>query len=305
MSKRTYNFYVQAMKKFGHWAENDRRVTTSPVKMLSKITVEDHDTKHRRALDVEDLIKLLERTIIEPSRFGLSGPRRAMAYRLAAETGLRANEIRNLTVASFDLDKCTVAVLSAYTKNRKAALLPLKSDTAVELIGFLAGKLPNVRPFPLPDKTADMLKKDLKAAGIPYEDDSGHVFDFHSLRHQTGSLLAAAGVTPKVAQDLMRHSDIRMTMDIYTHTLTGQQSAAVESLPNLRPANDSIRQKKTGTDDAGALASCLAISNEKQRSDTKSNEEPNPFNDSEPPISLRPAGFEPATFGSVDRCSEF
>ena len=47
-----------------------------------------------------------------------------------------------------------------------------------------------------------MLKIDLLAADIPYQDESGRYFDFHSLRHQCGSLLAAAEVHPKVAQKI-------------------------------------------------------------------------------------------------------
>ena len=35
--------------------------------------------------------------------------------------------------------------------------------------------------------------------------------DFHTLRHTQGSLLAASGIHPKVAQTLMRHSDINHT----------------------------------------------------------------------------------------------
>ncbi|MFC1676781.1 tyrosine-type recombinase/integrase [Planctomycetota bacterium] len=57
--------------------------------------------------------------------------------------------------------------------------------------------------------------------------------DFHSLRHTTGSLLAASGVHPKVAQSIMRHSDINLTVSIYTHLFRGQKSQAVESLPDF------------------------------------------------------------------------
>ena len=82
------------------------------------------------------------------------------------------------------------------------------------------------------------------AAGIPFEDKAGRIFDVHAFRHQTGSLLAAAGVTPKVAQQLMRHSDIKLTMDIYTHVMTGQERAAVDSLPNLTKK----KYQETGTE---------------------------------------------------------
>ena len=46
----------------------------------------------------------------------------------------------------------------------------------------------------------------------------------------------------------MRHSDINLTMSLYTHTLRGQESEAVENLPDLSlPRKES--QKSTGTDD--------------------------------------------------------
>ena len=50
-----------------------------------------------------------------------------------------------------------------------------------------------------------------KDAKIEYVDDSGRYADFHCFRHTTGSLLAANGVHPKVAQILMRHCDINLT----------------------------------------------------------------------------------------------
>lgn len=62
------------------------------------------------------------------------------------------------------------------------------------------------------------------------------------------ALLAASGVHPKLARDLMRHSDINLTMSRYTHTLRGQQVQAIESLPDFsRPDKDA--QRATGTDD--------------------------------------------------------
>lgn len=70
-------------------------------------------------------------------------------------------------------------------------------------------------------------------AQIPYVDDSGRYADFHSLRHSTGSLLAAAGVHPRVIQSIMRHSDINLTMSRYTHIFREQEAEAVAKLPDL------------------------------------------------------------------------
>ena len=84
--------------------------------------------------------------------------------------------------------------------------------------------MPKAPAFEMPGKyrMADMIRADCEAAGIDCEDNGRGKIDFHSLRHTTGSLLAASGVHPKVAQSIMRHSDINLTMSIYTHTLTGK-----------------------------------------------------------------------------------
>lgn len=147
---------------------------------------------------------------------------------------MRADELRSLNVLSFDFDNCTVTAESKFTKNSKEAVLPLRSDTAAELKDFFKGKTPGAKAFGgsykrLTGRTADMPKADLAAAGIPYVDDAGRYADFHALRHSTGSLLAASGVHSKVAQSIMRHSDINLTMSLYTHTLRGQESR------NLKP----------------------------------------------------------------------
>jgi len=71
------------------------------------------------------------------------------------------------------------------------------------------------------------------------------------LRHIFISRLAKAGVHPKVAQDLARHSDIKLTMNRYTHTVLEDQVLALDKLPSL--SNPDIEAgdndlAKTGTD---------------------------------------------------------
>jgi integrase len=163
----------------------------------------------------------------------MSGPQRSILYRLAIETGLRANELRTLTAASFDFNNLTLTVEAAYSKHRRRDTIPLRPDTATELQAFTRGKLPGTRIFNVPDKPAKMFKADLKATGIAYTDESGRYADFHCLRHTTGSLLAAAGTHPKVAQAIMRHSTVDLTLNRYSHLYAGQVSNAVNGLPDL------------------------------------------------------------------------
>ena len=54
---------------------------------------------------------------------------------------------------------------------------------------------------------------------------------FHSCRHPFITNLERAGAHPKVAQTLARHSDIRLTLNVYTHAELADQTKAIEELP--------------------------------------------------------------------------
>ena len=78
------------------------------------------------------------------------------------------------------------------------------------------------------------------------DDETGNL-DFHALRHTFRSLLAASGIHPKVAQELMRHSDINLTMSRYSHVFHGQEANAVAKLPDFSRRHLQAN-KATGTD---------------------------------------------------------
>jgi hypothetical protein len=83
----------------------------------------------------------------------------------------------------------------------------------------------------------------------PYVDESGRYADFHSLRHTSVSLLAASCAHPKIAQTLMRHCGINLTMNCYTHSYRGQLNEAIAKLPVLAlPSSKSQKSAATGTD---------------------------------------------------------
>ena len=119
LSAMTRNHYLRGVKSFGGWMVADGRASENPLAHLKAINTQTDRRHLRRALEVDEVRRLLDATNREPTRFGMTGPERALLYRLAIETGLRANELRSLTVASFDLDGLTVAVEAAYSKHRR------------------------------------------------------------------------------------------------------------------------------------------------------------------------------------------
>src|SRR5579863_2185430 len=72
-------------------------------------------------------------------------------------------------------------------------------------------------------KNREELKKVLRQAELPD-------IRFHDLRHSAATLLLSLGVHPKVVQELLGHTQISMTMDIYSHVLPGMQEDAVNRL---------------------------------------------------------------------------
>ncbi len=256
MSAQTSNGYLQAFKQFCRWMVVDGRARENPVAYLERQNVKTDRRHDRRSLTPDEIRRLLQVTANGPTRFGMTGYERNLLYRFAAETGLRANEIRNLTVGSFDFNALKVTVRAGYSKRRREDTLPLRAELVALLRDFFRGKVPTAKAFGgcckrLTDKTSDMIQADLADAAIPYVDEAGRYADFHSLRHTTGSLLAASGVHPKVAQSIMRHSDINLTMSRYTHTLRGQEAEAIENLPDFSSPGQH-QQKATGTYDVGS-----------------------------------------------------
>ncbi len=78
---------------------------------------------------------------------------------------------------------------------------------------------------------------------LTYRDRNGRVADFHALRHTFITNLIAAGVHPRPAQTLARHSTITLTLDRYSHTLRGAETAALAALPSLTPPPSPGRQQ--------------------------------------------------------------
>jgi integrase len=241
-------------KHSGKWGYlNSRSITTS--------------ARSRRSLDgsgaTNGLESIISRTlrrrastlIVEsgPEAFGMTGPDRAILYALALGTGFRANELRTLIPERFNLDSDTPTVLgkSCYTKNGKEAIQPLAPSLAIRLRTWLAMRPPGKPVFdPMTRRTAEMIRVDLEAAGIPYETDAG-VADFHSLRGDFISYLVSSGASVRTCQTLARHSTPSLTIGIYAKASLHDINGAVGALPDLttpKVAPEALRM--TGTDPA-------------------------------------------------------
>ena len=255
---RTANGYLVAFKAFCKWCVRDRRIAESPVDHMQRLNAKTDVRCKRRALTADECRRLVQSALDGDMVLGIQGLERALLYRVALETGLRANELRSLTVSSFDFanDPPRVTVSAEYSKHRRKDVLPVRPTMASAIQDHLKARMPSARAFSVPLRTAEMVRVDLAAAQIEYEDETGRVCDFHALRHTFITNLANSGVHPSVAQALARHSTITLTMDRYTHTVLGSQAQALDKLPDLSEGTRTEAQA-TGTDDRILLGHLL------------------------------------------------
>ncbi|MEX2187001.1 MAG: site-specific integrase, partial [Pirellulales bacterium] len=260
-----------AIKGFSRWMVRERRAKDDVLSHLSRLNTETDVRRKRRVLAMDELERLIAAAEANAGRLGrMRGTDRAIVYRLAAFTGLRAQEIASLTPPSFDLDANppTVTVDACYSKHRRKDVLPLADDLRGRLRAYLAKREKERRrpgeermwPGKWYRKAGMILQRDLAAARNAWAEEAtgaaernrrersdylravdaaGQVVDFHSLRHGFITYLVMANVPPKVAQALARHSTITLTMDRYTHL---EMADLVEAVGRLNRTTVTCRE---------------------------------------------------------------
>ncbi len=272
MGPRTINTYMSSLRAFVRWCIADRRMASDPLVTLSTLDESADVRRVRRALTEYELSRLLDvaehRPLLDAmtirrgprkgqvvgklkdatrTRLEQLGRERRLIYMTLVLTGLRRGELAALTWADLQLDDVPawVTVPASVAKNRKAESVPIRADLAHELQAWRAESWQASdaeRVFTVPRELVKILRRDLNAAEI---DPAG--VDVHSLRHTTATYLAKAGVAPRTAQSIMRHSDIRLTLGTYTDPALLDTAGALTALPTMTGSDGSDRMRATGT----------------------------------------------------------
>ena len=99
----------------------------------------------------------------------------------------------------------------------------------------LKGKQPRVANM----LVEDYLRSAAMKAGIlsSYRNDKGKLvendprrFGFHNLRHSLASFLVRIKTDPKTVQALLRHSDVKFTLQFYTHSVSEDRMVAAGAM---------------------------------------------------------------------------
>ena len=259
LSAQTRNHYLSHVHQFVRWLLEEKRITADPLDGLASVSVES-DRRHDRRIPTDEEIGILFDHLNDqaPIRKGMVGPCRALAYMTAMASGLRAGELRSLDWAAFNLENGTIRLRAASAKNRRRTMQTIPSWLCQQLQAWkdAGGILWDGFPADWPGRllkadlaaarqqwidaassTADKAKRERSTVCL-YEVDShdGPLFwDFHSLRHWYVTQVAGLeGISPSTMQALVRHSDPKLTLQIYAKSKSDQVRTTVDKirLPN-------------------------------------------------------------------------
>ena len=177
----------------------------------------------------------------------------ALGILLCFYTGIRLGEICALKWEDIDFEAGTMSITKTVARIKsyreqggKTALLvgmpkSQKSVRKIPLPGFVLKKsdelkkaIPNESCYvlsgsdaPIDPRTYQKLyKRVLKSAGVKYR-------KFHAIRHTFATRALELGVDIKTLSEILGHSNVSITLNIYTHSLYEQKKRAIDKLNEM------------------------------------------------------------------------
>ena len=228
-------------------------------------TVLVNDSQKRHAVSPEDEAKFLEFVKNDPHYNQYYD-----AFYILFKTGLRISEFCGLTVKDLDFKEDIINVNHQLQRTREmkyiivstkttsgTRLLPMEADVKEAFLRILKNRRKPKRE-PMVDGYGGFLfldKNGRPMVALHWEKYMQHAREKynrenllqlppvtpHICRHTYCTNMANSGMNPKTLQYLMGHSDVSVTLNIYTHT--GYDDAKKE-LARLKEARDELEKKK-------------------------------------------------------------
>lgn len=198
-----------------------------------------------------------EPDVLTPVEFarllGELGLRERTMVILAGSTGLRRSELVALTWADVNLSQRLVYVRRSCVRNHFGDVkteasrkpVPLHESVIQSLAAWRSDSyfaadndflFPSVRRNGAQPLSPDTLLKKVIRPAVKRAGIVGKRIGWHTFRHSLATNLRAAGVEVKTAQELLRHANSRITLDLYTQAISA----------NKRTANDNVMELMLG-----------------------------------------------------------
>lgn len=236
-------------------AKRDGRITSNPAaKRDSWISLPKPQRSSFTILSIEEANKLLN--VVQDKDLWLN-----LAVHLALVYGLRRSEVLGLRMTDIDyvhrrmtcqntvtqqtINNKNVIVSKPCTKNRTLKVLGLTDETLQKFDALINANSSYKQEFGdaynpewdgyifrhpdgniiAPNYLTRKFSEFLQRNGLKK-------MRFHDLRHSCATLLYSQGVAPKTIQQVLGHSQLSTTTEIYTHLFGGEKDSAVHNLAN-------------------------------------------------------------------------
>lgn len=178
-----------------------------------------------------------------------------IAFILALTTGMRRGEILGLRWRDINFNTNVLSVVQTLSVDGKKILSTTKSKTSNRTIS-----LP-IETVNLLKQHNELIQKEKEFAGELYTDNDlvvttnigtpciprnlNRIFysllsqinitriRFHDLRHTHATILLQQGIHPKIVAERLGHSNIKITLDTYSHVLPSMQTETAKQLNNI------------------------------------------------------------------------
>ena len=221
-AKRTVKGYVSLLNLIYVYAINNGYCATNPAAF---VTVSPRLKTEKRGVPDQSEIEKIKINVNEP--FGL------FAFFLLY-TGCRRGEALALTYDDIDYANKTIRIdKSLYWINNQPHIKETKTEAGTRtiiLLDVLRKKLPKKTGYVFGINGQPFTAIAWRRRWEKYVENTSLKVTPHQLRHLFATVLYECGIDEKMAQELMGHSSIKVTRDIYTHIRQGKMADAAQML---------------------------------------------------------------------------
>ena len=218
---------IAIIKSFFRHLEAQNKIESSPFNKIYRIIRPGNNVQHQQKskpiLTREQIVKLLTPQNLL-SQMSFEELRNEVIVRLFLSTGIRREELLYLKATDIDLEEESLMVRPEIAKRRKGRVTFFDENTGQWLKWYLDRRKSYKRYYRQP---ALFITQTGRAIGLGTfrriietkfnKVGVGKKFRCHLFRHTWATMLLEGGADPKTIQDLIGHTRIQTTFDLYTH----------------------------------------------------------------------------------------
>lgn len=213
IKKSTQRTYWSKLTVFFNWLVLTNKIQQNPLKSMRPPQVR---YEGKKFLGKEELLKIFTAisTTIEWSNLFVK-KRNIALFTVAFTCGLRKGELLGLRCMDLDLDRAQLTVRAETSKSKSNRVVPLNHNAVQCLRDYIAER--NKRNYQVPElfasnnKDSKFTSDGLKHLVEHLVEKSNTKFHIHRFRHSFAINLISNGSDVSKVQQLMGHTDIRMT----------------------------------------------------------------------------------------------